>query len=334
MQNINTWKTMNVIKDAIISHNGYIYGGFVRDSILHDHNAKLFFEKCPESMDDNIDRVLYNDPNILPETKDRLLIPSDIDCFMTDKEFNLFINKLKDIRLAYKTLFIRAASEYLKGFPNNDVSLLHRKICIHVDTKHFLTELDKLPFIVDRYETIKSILSYAPPSIVVDVITSVKQYNEPFFTDVDFECNGLYLSKHGLSVSKSILSDDSIYGNIQKINSIIENIIDKKAIYLHPFNTENNIGKRTEKLLNKGWTIQDTLKVVTSINDEHYDGHCIICHETLPKTHYKFTCCDARYHRQCIKKVIKNIQEKKKCIMCNTIIPIVCTHYFLFDEPV
>jgi hypothetical protein len=339
--NKNTWKIMSVIKQKILEANGFIFGGFVRDSILHDHFAQMYYSYCENSDLDNNDIVdYYADTNFHSESSERLTLPSDIDCYLTDNDYNCFINSLQNVRLSCKVLFCRNASVYIDGFPTIDNTIKHRRITVFITSKFFITELNKLPFEFNKFHIINSILASAPSPVYVDILTSEKQYNEPFFTDLDFECNALYLTKHGLSISSKILSlcDVGDYAKYVKINKVINNIIEKKAIFLHPNSTSKIIAKRTNKLMDKGWTIQDKFKCYTSIFEHDYEGYCIICHDKLPPNHFKFTCCDGRYHKKCMQTTIEVFNRTNNdsnilnhCFMCKKDIPILESHSLIFD---
>ena len=80
------------IQNFLIENGFCIYGGYVRDTIIHDYYAKKFYKK----MDVYADTKLYSDENFLPDYKGRLVVPKDIDCFFngTTKDVIECIQKL------------------------------------------------------------------------------------------------------------------------------------------------------------------------------------------------------------------------------------------------
>jgi hypothetical protein len=92
----NAWKMMSVLKKLILEQNGMIFGGFVRDSIIHDHFAQLYYKHClSNDIEYDVKHSQYSNPLFVPTTADRLIVPSDIDCFMTEAEYVKFFSSAK-----------------------------------------------------------------------------------------------------------------------------------------------------------------------------------------------------------------------------------------------
>jgi hypothetical protein len=251
---------------------------------------------------------------------------------MTENDFNVFLNCLRFERLTCNVVFNRDASIYIKGFDRNkDDTLRHRRLHIMANLKFVVEELRRLPFQFDIKAYVDKLKEDAPGPIQVDIITSKKHYDTPFMTDLDFQCNGLYISKHGLSIAKELVEDTGEFAKFRQMSKIIDDIINRVAVYCHPINTSNNIGVRVQKMIDCGWTIQDSQGCIISISDENYDGHCIICHEDVPNIHFKMTCCDARYHASCMRKTLECSYHNGQCIMCKKIMPFLNTHARMLD---
>jgi hypothetical protein len=329
----NKWKMMNIIKDAIIQNNGFVFGGFVRDSIIHDHFARLYYDNMKIHVNNDYDtyRDGYSDPEWMIDTIDRLIVPNDIDCFLYEKDYNVFINTLHTQRLTCKPIFNRNASEYIKGFEKHrDDSLRHRRLKIMPDLTYVYEELRKLPFKFELNALMDELKELAPLPIQVDIITSKQQYDEPFMTDLDFECNSLYISKHGLSTAFELVEGPGEYAKFKQLTKVIDDIIKRVAVYCHPRDTAN-IGARVQKLMKSGWKIKDNQGCIETVCDEDYEGHCIICHEDVPNIHFKMTCCDARYHDECMKKTLECSEQHNHCVMCKTLLPFSSTHTRMFE---
>jgi hypothetical protein len=148
------------------------------------------------------------------------------------------------------------------------------------------------------------------PSIKLDMITSQQKIIEPFFTNIDFDCNALYITKYGISVSTKLYygKQYDLYDKHKALNELVKDIILKKTKFHNP------PAFRTKKLLKNNWTIYDSY--ITTIVDNEYEGYCIVCHDTLPALHIKSQCCDCRFHPKCLIKIIEKSMYDKKCIMC------------------
>jgi hypothetical protein len=305
----DTWKVMCKLRDIILKFDGLIFGGFVRDSIIHDHYAQEFYTTVMDDDFDNMAITQYNNPDFLPETFNRTCIPNDIDCFIPEHKYDSFYNELWSKRYKVITKFVRDPLEYFNNINTNDSTLLHKRLHITPDLVPILKEIRKLPIPADDiYTAVNKVISNAP-RIIVDVITSTKNITEPFFSPIDFECNALYVSKYGISCASSLCRDKSSLSMHHKTNKIISNIV-KKQTSVYDATTF-----RIEKLLKNDWTV--TYNGITSVKDELYEGYCIICHDELPELHVKATCCDCRYHPKCLKETIANDSFREgSCIMC------------------
>ena len=77
------WLLMKCLMENIVKKfDIIIFGGAVRDLILHNYAAREFYKLS------TLDK--YDDPTIHPELSDRFLIPSDIDMFITYDQHNAF----------------------------------------------------------------------------------------------------------------------------------------------------------------------------------------------------------------------------------------------------
>ena len=70
----------------IITYEGSVFGGAVRDIVLHDHHATKFYE--------TYDPTSYQDPTIGPEYSERFLVPKDIDFIIKVDKVKGFMERL------------------------------------------------------------------------------------------------------------------------------------------------------------------------------------------------------------------------------------------------
>lgn len=62
---------MKEIASELVAQGGIIFGGYVRDMMIHDHYTALFYEKYEGTRD----AMKYSDLTFDPETTARLLVP-------------------------------------------------------------------------------------------------------------------------------------------------------------------------------------------------------------------------------------------------------------------
>jgi hypothetical protein len=304
-RNRDTWKTMLKIRNIILDNDGMIYGGFVRDSIIHDHFAQEFYKKYPYSSPQN-----YMNKECYPETWQRTSIPNDIDIFITENKFHDLIEILRRNHFEVKIVFRHDPRDY---FPDIDMradnTLLHSRLLVKPsvvkDVKRLLLSTS-----IDTIEIKNVLKNLSVPEIKIDVLTSLNDnIKEPFVSPLDFECNALYLTKGlNINVSSKLTGNISILDVQAKKNAIIEDIIQKRTRFMSPHNF------RIRKMMNRGWMIYDSY--ITTIKETNYEGYCIICHENLDNTHIKCQCCDCRFHPQCLSSMIQSM-KKDTCILCS-----------------
>lgn len=280
------------IADVAIHNGGEVFGGYVRDFILHDDAAKKFYKTGSKDT--------YSDPTVSPETIDRLLVPRDIDVhFKTFPAWRCFFFALKNLGLGVK--LSKNTSPYEKSFRHIKVQIyasitkydIMKKLkgFSMVLLKKFECEEINLPFVID-----------------VDVIISAKN---PPFGSLDFGCNGLIMDKNGIKLCDDLAQGLNPEGKYRTLMNIIEDIKSKTArLY-------NVIPNRWDKMVDRpGWkVISGNLEVSTSSDD------CIICHGGSDHKMYKFRCCSAMYHVECMcNMIMKGCIDNGTCIHCRQIL--------------
>lgn len=281
------------IAHAAIDCEGTIFGGYVRDFILHDHASKQFYKKGT--------RESYSDPSTSPETIDRLLIPRDVDVHFTKFcQYRKFKYKLH--LLGLKSSIVK------KDFHYSSHSFRHIKLNVHGS----ITEQDIRRHLSGFSNVLLSRFSCEPFTlpfmISVDVVISSDA--SPPFNNLDFECNGLIMNKNGIELCEDLAKGRIPEGKFRIFTSIVDDIKNKVARSYSEID-----GLRWDKMIERsGWTVQSDHieKVPCTCTDE-----CIVCHEPIEEYVYKFRCCSARYHSECIGQLIANkCLEKSSCIHC------------------
>lgn len=302
-----TWKVMTVLREAVLSCDGMIFGGYVRDMILHDHYAQEFYQ---EINNPDVAAIRYADARCSPDTWDRTIVPCDIDCVIDKANYEKFKQMMKNKRFKMKTVVVKDPQEYNPDFVSSaNIPVVHHVVEVSLNKDPVLRELKKLH--VDT----KLIREYfqsriEDPCIKMDILVTDTPVDQPFFGRCDFECNALYLTKHGFGVSPEICPPKDILNQKKELDRIMDDIIHHRARFM-----KTSGGSRCVKLFRKGWTVYD--RFLTSIKDNSYEGHCLICHDELPETHFKMNCCDARYHCKCLGKYLDNQDGAiSECPLC------------------
>jgi hypothetical protein len=285
------WRIYTDIKNCLLSSDGVLFGGCVRDNILHDHSAINFYEK--------LTHLPYGDPNADIETINRLIIPRDIDVVFY-KETDIDVFKAALGLKGYKVTHTNTVSQYPTIIP---IGWLHNK----------LTIMFSLPDTLRTYST-------GMPFFMVDVlypdISNISYIDKlPPFGACDFECNGLVMFKKYGSEIIALGGDlnydkTSAYSAYSSLSDVISDILDKRAIFCG----DSTMSHRIKKMLGKGYTIASHAVSLLTRADLSDDDLCLICHESLDlETSVSLTCCKGKYHPACLSKVLRKFNNCPQC---------------------
>lgn len=333
------WKIKQTIAKLILDIGGIIFGGFVRDTLLHDHYAKKYYEKIKDKgYTSSIKDMCYNDESYYPETKDRRVIPNDIDCYIESTEMLAQLESaLIRHKFSYHRVFVRQnASDYIPRMNVPDNSLIHiryKVYCFDRIAKYNLknTILNLLPaefrFLCNKHvqECITRIYETSTDVNCVIIDALVKKIPElqieAPFGNIDFECNALILTKDGIRLSNQLLISHGIVeatARVFKLTQIIQDITEKQAVIARNEHPIDNY--RFQKMRLKGWKIITKLELVKEIPNpppSKYDKEmCIICHDNFEGNFYKLKCCSAKYHKECLLKTIHTGTSAMALTMC------------------
>ena len=343
------WKLKNKLINTIISNDGEIFGGAVRDKYLHDDHSMKFYKTVMDIFKDNeargIDKrinidKMYNDKEYLPELFGRWIVPDDIDaCICESKEENL-IARITEQFGEIKKVFSRDPKDYFPTLGISENQLRHDRYLIYPVNRanirraifNVTTVLsDELVSECQQFRSqlnifLKKIGNVRPIvlDLMVYLIPTYLIHCEVPFGNIDFECNGLIMNKTGIRISKNLYENylPNIFENNPVMRTtilvkILNDIINHTAVFCYK---PEFPWYRCMKMGDKGWKIEGLFNQIEIIDDENYTGHCIICHQDLPKYMLKLKCCDARYHTLCMQSAfhegVSSIMNTSKCIMC------------------
>lgn len=347
-----SWKLKKHVAKLILNTGGIIFGGYVRDAIIHDHYSDKYYTKCSEDMVSSVDIISrYNDETFYPEYKERMLIPEDIDCFFkTTQTLNSFEQLLFREKFCLTKVFTRKdAMDYIPrlNVPANSLSHIRYKIThLNSNKSALIRKLLQQSFCTTIHSEIFEEINYfisslcektkQIPEVYIDVLLQTNNTYDfhPPFGGLDFECNGLVLSNSGISLASDLKESQISFGfitDINKMTQVISDILAKKAVLVKKIGIPTDT-YRFDKMRIKGWDIitGKYSYIETNINIDS-DDICIICHgqfnEEQDKTSYKLKCCSAKYHKKClidaglVGPVAMTVTSK--CIMCKKTIPII-----------
>ena len=337
------WRFFMKIVQVVLDINGLIFGGAVRDIYARDYCARQFYRKVGQ----NRAKELYLDTEYHEEYKDRIIIPNDLDATIHHTKLQELLVQLKQKNMCVKTLFSRDAKTYLPGINVNTDEIMHYRfeirpnIFVKLDRPSFMSDLfeDEFEKMLAKVYKVKQDIG----AVYMDLLVNQTDKDlDPPFGDLDFECNGLILSKDGIRLSRCLhynwLSRTNPIEMDERLAEIKEDIIKKRAVPI-PQDITSKMAYRTSKMIKKGFEIvlediqsiepDDNSSSSTSTSDsssnssykENNMSQCILCLEDLTNTkHYKLHCCEARYHDKCLivaaYKGISAIMNTHKCIMC------------------
>lgn len=304
------------IEDILLDNDISIFGGYVRDKIIHDHNADEFYVETMEcsSLEQ---QQKYDDMSFLPEFGDRVCIPNDIDCYTEKmclkklgKSFHARELTIKSIKTQKANFYIKSLNILNQNRENND--LMHTKLIIG--------------FLVSPYlqRVIGDISKY---DIKIDIIHSKCSETSVYksLKAIDFECNSLILTPereyklcYGMHYTDKVRIRNSPMENHKRIDAIICDILEKKAkVVLY---SEIPL-YRLAHFMKKRWTIQtEGFDIVENKNSDS-NGHCLICHDNFDDNEYhiKDGLCEARFHIKCYHLMITDRNYDFKCPMCSNL---------------
>jgi len=325
------WKTKKGLMMAIISCDGYIFGGAVRDWHMHEDGASTFYaarEGTPNSAEDM--DALYNDADYMPECAHRIVIPVDIDACIHVSDLPRLLDVFKEKRFYVTRLFTHDPVAYIPGIQLKKNEVRHMRYEVNIVPKvgnmfadALFTEVAPLvaSFIASLKEATNGLKPFMLDLMVVNVPKTEIQPEAPFGC-LDFECNGLIASKRGIQLSKHLCDNSCINPMTydRHYRRIMDDILKKKAVLAIGENRHQIA--RIGKMVDKGWTIAGfrSIEYVETLGDEEHEGHCIICHGDLGTHHYKMACCNGRYHTKCLLQGmtmgVSAMKHSGKCLMC------------------
>ena len=273
------WKMFKQIVGLCHGFNGTIFGGAVRDSYIHDHDARKFYQ--------TYDAIQYQDTQIT-EFPGRFVVPNDIDCMMMADDHEHLLTTLHQ-------------RFHVKGILNSDANYLAG---VDIPEGHYRFK---------RYSIVD--LKDVPVVLQLDMIVQVQGDKLTFpFKQTDMDVNALWWTRHSMIINPNevrhigMLHD--VYTSTFAITytTLFENIRLKKATICTPTCPP----RRILKMKQYGWEIHYTYNTIQISNDP-YDGVCVLCQETIEGDHSTFECKCAHICMECL---TKHYDAILRCTIC------------------
>jgi hypothetical protein len=346
----NEYQIKKEIAEIILQVGGHIFGGYVRDKLLHDSHAQKFY-----TLHGIESAALYSDLTTNPELSGRWLCPNDIDCYMIADNIGKMLVDLEAAKMHVRKVFERDPTEYLPNLNIPAGSMRHHKYVVNIFNQHHISdiavtirtmlhrntinligeELDTFLRGLHRQRAVGSTNKFA--NIHIDIFSPVvaadfSKYEAPF-SNLDFECNGLIYTESGIHLSRSVCGRaiQMPLDNFQKLAKVIDDIDNRiaKVVSLTVSST------RINKMINKDWNIEGNEFKIVDTRCRGGDGGgagagaendssscCLICHENFSEINpaYKMLCCQANYHLGCLVQTcnegVAAICRTGNCVMC------------------
>ena len=290
---------LRAMESILIEEGVTIFGGYVRDMIIHHHGARKFFDFVHISGTSSV----YTDENFHPESfRDRNTYPKDIDCFISDPMICESI-----------------AEQLVRKIKGTEVKEVSRVAC-YTHHPSYTTN-----FGCKRIELMYSFNSSLQRkgekmTVSIDFVYSNKGDSDgPWKYLIDAACNMLFMNRTGLHCAFEDTTDP--VENANRLASLIEMVkhrvtfippmphhfrcpqqeneilniqISRKCTELqaiHAFRKANTLYRvlyrvkylqRIAKLVKEGWRLSNlNLKFATSVSNTNGEEVCAISHEDL-----------------------------------------------------
>lgn len=307
------WRNYAKIRNFLLLKGGVIFGGAVRDELLHNMCAAEFYRQQteyykyhPEAEKNKL--FEYNNKKISPETIDRLTIPYDIDVIIEEEKREQIIHYFTKY---YKT-----------------------QICKVKDLHYFKTDVPPNIYTLYKIE-LTTLFNKVYYVVKVDLISvnNNSQLNE-IPLDYDFDVNSLFWNKNGIyskiNINRSNFTTTTMHNSLL-LHSVFNNIRNKVANMNHEFlwgivkdgPVKIIKERRIQKLIQKGWKIHIPFSIYNFYKSANLsdDESCMLClknkKEIKECVNFKNCICKSFICLECIKTEYTKIM---KCPTCRNVI--------------
>jgi hypothetical protein len=288
------WTSYSNVHNLLLMNGGIIFGGAIRDTILHKFHATEFYKQQNEYLVKNPNGVFdYDDKETSPNTLGRFTIPTDIDVFVYEDQYNFIITKLQ------------------KKYPI--------KINMIKDLKYTIPDLEPNTYKLYKIEVFMIYPGIKAQIVKIDMIVCPNDRKRPFpLMEVDFNVNALFQS-----FEKDIYVSPMYSRHNNDRTMILYNIMNDIKHKIARGVAINLSGYRIKKLITKDWDVKIKFSIYrfhecSTVDDEET---CTIC--TLNKKDFSkcvnFVKCQCK-SIICMSCIEENSDKIDKCPTCRCLI--------------
>lgn len=343
-ENKHMYFTQKKIFTLLIESGAGIFGGFVRDYLIHKLGSNSFYDFMNNESSYLLENIplFYCNEKFHPESyQNRNTISTDIDTVMNMKCFESFLSTLDSFNIKYNYTISNNFKKYIHIIDDQNQISKYIRFKIIIDNPFNINNFESFSNIKNIGNNI-SFKNYETSIIDIDILickdeVSIKNTIENITSNSDFYCNSLYILNDTLSISKNVsrnlkefsfgietLYQDNIRRNLdiflkkdiytkEVIEIVKKQIFEKKAICL---NLSKKKEYRMSKIKSKGFTILVNHNIFEYVSCK--DETCLLCRcdKLEGNKVIKFKCCNSFYHEECLVEYIKKV-EIKKCFLCS-----------------
>lgn len=263
------------LEEIAHKNNAITYGGYVRDTLISQEFSERFRRKYPCN-EDFANSAKFWDKTFDPETRKRLLIPSDMDLgFRSSDDVDNFISEIQRVE-EFDKVVVTDVSNHKYYSPK-----------IH-SVKHVLIYMviGRIPFLTSG----STVLIHADL-----VVPKANIMLEPPFNNLDFLCNGFIKTKEGIRFSRNTGTVIDFYTDFQRMQvscGILSDMLQLKtymcfsksmAVETTSYKFNLVAMRRIMNMHNKGWTFNN-MPFKTEVLDISTDQkECTICFSDFEK---------------------------------------------------
>jgi len=306
----------NDIENLVFAHDGSIYGGYVRDTLISEYYTKKFYDRYETRYCENCDDLFW-DETYIPKLKARCLIPNDMNILFTnDNYYYKFIAILKE---DFNNKVFVLQDKYPHLYSGDNI-MQFRNVNIKINLgSTYTSEGIELNIQIDiKFPTKYSMILLISP-----------------ITNLDMLCNGFIKSKTGITFTKNtgtILDFKSEIERTAAIRRIQSDMIKFRTYVCMKLPYKNDIEYNPQllkfynnvvKMVNKKypWEIMN-LPYYTRYNSVPETMECCICQEkinkddfvsTVPVIKFNKNSIGSKTHKTCLERyILYQINEECK----------------------
>lgn len=337
------FKTFRSIQRAALKCHGMLFGGCVRDSVLHDDHAQRFYEAVKADRGDALSpnelQALYDDAAFMPTLSGRLVVPSDIDVvFFRRDDFDSFMETCATPRDGRAFKLDHSVTLYGNGQPRGRVNSRGR--FSRADTSaqdsdseggdgegaHYACNLRRgwylrrLTFVVvDTHNDV----DFSGFKFHVDAVVprSRGRAEDTPFLGKDFLCNRMTMHRSRLGKASLGMMDkyDCPLEEVQAVLKAAEHAKARVALFVGPQLTPA-LRQRALKMLAKGYALEgvDLDQKSLQLVPLDPDGACGVCYKEGVRMYARIGdgACSHAFCLDCIRRVHDTAGRRASCPMC------------------